>query len=254
MFHVYTFIFILTRVFANATLKTIQDSFLLKGVDYLPKVKKGYFEDKKNSILDVAEKICMNKPLNKLTMKDIITETGLSPGAVYASFSDIDEVIIALVNRMSIEVNFISAVEEILLAGDNPEVVIKKLINYLINLINSSVTTYGKTLSELVFVAVDKDRGEKIMQGIHEIQMYEYIRDTLVKVISENIRNGYFKPLVTEESIYALIFSFMDGLVRGLSLVKNYKLENLPMGVTFEEKDLSTAITDSVIFLLKQGR
>jgi len=220
----------------------------------LPKVKDGYFEDKKNSILDVAEKICINKSLNKLTMKDVITETGLSPGAVYASFSDIDEVIIALINRMGKAVDFVNAVEEILQTGDSPEAVIKSLMDYFINLTHSSVETYGKILSELVYVAVEGDRGEKIIQGINEAQMYSYIRDMLVKVINENIENGYFKPIVSERSIYALILSFMDGLMRDLSLVKSYNIGNIPMGVTFEEKDLSKAITDSIIFLLNQGK
>ena len=220
----------------------------------MPKVKDGYFEDKKNSILDVAEKICINKSLNKLTMKDVITETGLSPGAVYASFSDIDEVIIALINRMGKAVDFVNAVEEILQTGDSPEAVIKSLMDYFINLTHSSVETYGKILSELVYVAVEGDRGEKIIQGINEAQMYSYIRDMLVKVINENIENGYFKPIVSERSIYALILSFMDGLMRDLSLVKSYNIGNIPMGVTFEEKDLSKAITDSIIFLLNQGK
>jgi len=223
-------------------------------VNYLPKVKDGYFEDKKNSILDAAEKICMSKSLNKLTMKDVITETGLSPGAVYASFSDIDEVIIALINRMSAAVDFVSAVEEILQTSGSPEAIIKSLMDYCINLIHSSIETYGKILSEVVYVAVDGDRGEKIIQGIDEVQMYYYIRDTLVKIINENIENGHFRPIVSEKSIYALIFSFLDGLTRDLSLVKSYKVENIPMGVTFEEQDLSKAITDSIIFLLNQGR
>ena len=220
----------------------------------MPKVKDGYFEDKKNSILDVAEKICMSKSLNKLTMKDVIIETGLSPGAVYASFSDIDEVIIALINRMGKAADFVNAVEEILQTSTSPEAVIKSLMDYFINLTHLSIETYGKILSELVYVAVEGDRGEKIIQGINEVQMYYYIRDTLVKVINENIENGHFKPIVSEKSIYALILSFMDGLMRDLSLVKSYKVEDIPMGVTFEEQDLSKAITDSIIFLLNQGR
>ena len=221
----------------------------------MPKVKEGYFEDKKNSILDVVEKICKDKPLNKVTMKDIITETKLSPGAMYSSFSDIDEVIIALVNRLSNEINFVPVVEEIVNTGNSPEEIIKGLLSYLIELINSSILTYGKIISELAFVAVEAERGKKLATNIHELQMYDYVLGALTKVIDDNIANGYFKPAVSKESIYSLMFAFMDGLVRDLSFVKNYKykVEDLPMGVTFEEQDLPKAIADSVIFLLHQG-
>ena len=219
----------------------------------MPKVKEGYFEDKKNSILDAVERICADKPLNKVTMKDIITETGLSPGAMYSSFSDIDDVIIALVNRLNTGVDFVPRVEQILSEGQNPEDIIKNLLSYLMELINSSILTYGKIISELAFVAVEEGRGKKLKENIREIQMYDYILGTLTKVIDDNITSCYFKPILSKESIYALIFAFMDGLVRELSFAKNYKVDNFPMGVTFEEKDLPKAISESVMFLLHQG-
>ncbi|MDR2971716.1 MAG: helix-turn-helix domain-containing protein [Bacteroidales bacterium] len=48
-----------------------------------PKDNKEFWEDKKNTILDVVENICKKRPLYKLTMKEIIRKTGLNSGTVW---------------------------------------------------------------------------------------------------------------------------------------------------------------------------
>lgn len=215
----------------------------------MPKVNEEYFENKKNAILDAVENICRTKPLYKLTMKDIIEETKLSPGAIYASFSDIDQVIIELINRMSIAVNFMDETAQILQNPNTPEEKIKEICDYFIHLIRSTVTAYGKIFHELNTVITDGIRKEKIEAGMHEAQMYNYVLHALIDTIDENIANGYFKPRTSKESIYVLLFSFLDGFLRDLIYANCYQFD-IPYGVTFEEKDLPEALTASIIFLL----
>ena len=66
----------------------------------MPKVDKSYFEKKKNKILEAAFSVCMKKPVYSVTMSDIISETGLSQGGVYKYFSNIDDIFIALTNKI----------------------------------------------------------------------------------------------------------------------------------------------------------
>lgn len=218
----------------------------------MPKVSAEYFEVKKNAILDTTEKICKTKPLYKLTMKDVIKGTGLSPGAVYASFSDIDEVIIGLINRLSVSVDFESATSEIMKTSNKPEEIIDALLNYLVELIHATITSYGKIFHELNTILSDATRRKKIADEMNEIQMYSFMIDKITGVIKENIASGYFNPIVSEESVYALIFAFFDGLIRDLTLVKCYRVDT-PQAVTFEEKDLPKALVNSVIFLLNHN-
>ncbi|MCL1789678.1 MAG: TetR/AcrR family transcriptional regulator [Oscillospiraceae bacterium] len=216
----------------------------------MPKVKEGYFEDKKNSILDVAERLCLTKPLNKLTMADITKESGFSPGAIYASFSDIDEVIVALINRMSVTADFEGAVTEILGSESTPEEKIKNLFSLVFEMISSTVSVYGKIYNEYTLVAVDVERRKKLESGVTEKQAYSYVQTALMGLIDDNIATGYFKPRTSKGSVYALIIAFIDGIIRDLSLVECYDFGNVPYGVTFKESDLPEAITDSVVFLL----
>ena len=215
----------------------------------MPKVTEEYFEIKKNTILDTAEKICTTKPLYKLTMKAIVTESGLSPGAVYASFSDIDEVIVALINRLSIEVDIVSDIKLILQNRITPEEKVEGLLTYSINLIHNTSITYGKIFCELQTIITDDVRRKKIDNGLREIHTYGYVFNSLILVIEENIANGYFKPITSKESIFSLILVTLDGFIRDFSLSKSYKIE-IPYGVTFEEKDLPNAFAASIIFLL----
>ena len=216
----------------------------------MPKVKEGYFEDKKKGILDVAERLCLTKPLNKLTMADITKESGLSPGAIYSAFSDIDEVIVALINRMSATVDFEGAVTGILKSSSTPEEKIESLFSLVYKMIVSTVSVYGKIYNEFTLVAVDAERRKKLESGITEKQAYSYVQTALMSLIDENIATGYFIPKTSKESIYALIFVFVDGLIRDWSLVECYNFGDLPYGVTFKEKDLAKAMTSAVIFLL----
>jgi AcrR family transcriptional regulator len=182
-------------------------------------------------------------------MKDVIKETGLSPGAVYASFSDIDEVIAALVNRKSAIVNIKEEVEQILQNASTPIVKIERLCGYFHSLIYTTSTTLGKFIFELNIVATDSKRKKKLEDNLHEDNMLSYVLDTLIGVINENIESGYFSPKTSKESIYALIFAFIDGFIRDYTFAKCYGME-IPHGVTFEERDLPKAFSDSIIFLL----
>ena len=218
----------------------------------MPKVKEGYFEDKKNAILDVAEKLCLSKPLNKLTMKDITKESGLSPGAIYAAFPDIDEVIIALINRMSVTADFEGAISGMLQSGSTPEGKIEGLFNIVFEMICSTARVHGKIYNEFTLVAADAGRRKKLESGITEKQAYSHLQTALMGLIEENIANGYFMPKTSKESIYALIIAFVDGVIRDLSLVECYSFGDLPYGVTFKEKDLPKAAAEAVIFLLNK--
>jgi transcriptional regulator with XRE-family HTH domain len=218
-----------------------------------PKDNEGYWEDKKNSILDVVETICKKKPLYRLTMKEVIRKTGLNSGTVYVIFSDIDEVIIALANRMKISVDSVSAVNKILQEKKTPEEKIEALINYSLELILSTISAYGKIAFELSIFAIDTVRLEKISKGIPGLKMHNYAFITLFNVIEENIKNNYFKPSYSKESIFIILSSFIDGFVRDLTLKKCYSV-NIPQVSNFEKNDLSKTLTSTILFLLNHEK
>jgi AcrR family transcriptional regulator len=225
----------------------------MKGGTTLPKVNAAYFENKKNLILDTVETICKTKPLYKLTMKDIVETTGLSFGAIYASFSDIDEVLIAFFNRLRRTMDFASDTEKILQTNNPPEEKLRALFSYFLAHARATIDSYGKMHYEMSTVLTDAHRREKILAGIQEKQHYAYGLGVAIELIEENLVNGYFKVSVAKESLYALIIAFFDGIMRDLTLTKCYGFDALNH-VTFEEEDLAETLTAAILSLLTINR
>ena len=57
-------------------------------------------EERKNQIIQAAMKVFSRQGFNEARMDDIVTESGLSKGALYWYFKSKDEIIIAILDRM----------------------------------------------------------------------------------------------------------------------------------------------------------
>ena len=66
----------------------------------MPKVDKEHFERKENLIVDAAIRVCQIKPAYEVTLRDVIRESGISPGGMYCYFSSIDEIFAAISQQM----------------------------------------------------------------------------------------------------------------------------------------------------------
>jgi AcrR family transcriptional regulator len=59
----------------------------------MPKVSQKYLDDRRSEILDAAI-VCFSRDgFHRTTMKDIVRESGLSPGAIYNYFRSKEEII-----------------------------------------------------------------------------------------------------------------------------------------------------------------
>ncbi|MGL5439232.1 MAG: TetR/AcrR family transcriptional regulator [Filifactoraceae bacterium] len=216
----------------------------------MPKVKEDYFENKKNIILDATETICSKKPLYNLKMKDVITETKLSPGAIYATFKDIDDVITGMFQRFGTADIFNQTIENIGKEDVPPHMKLKKLLEEAVTFIQSIPQLEVKLMYEINTLAgADKERGEKLARKLEGVSTAIYI-PTLLNLIETNIELGIFKPSVPKESIYSFIMAFYDGLLRDITFVKCYNFGTDKPMVTFEEKELPIILSKSVLSLL----
>ena len=67
----------------------------------MPKVTQEYKEQMRARILEAAVKAAETRPAYELTMRDVIRSTGLSPGAVYSYYRNIDDLWIDFFNSVS---------------------------------------------------------------------------------------------------------------------------------------------------------
>ena len=95
----------------------------------MPKVSYEYVQEKKNSILEAAIAVCKVKPLYEITMRDIIKASGVSQGGIYRYYSDLDEILIEVINQVNVNADYKHIIDEITDTSNCP---IKQLLNYLI--------------------------------------------------------------------------------------------------------------------------
>jgi len=190
----------------------------------MPKVSAEYINNKKNLILEAALSVCKGKPLYEVTMQDIIKEAGISHGGIYRYFSDIDDVLIALLNKSSDnEEHYKQEIDAIIENPHNANNAVKSIFDFFGKYIKENMITTGKFLFEIEVLLVNHpDRGEKLLSQITKIQTSQYITQRLFKEISEGVQRKEFKPIVPISDIFGFIGTSLDGIVRDSILAKLY--------------------------------
>ena len=66
----------------------------------MPKVTQEYMDNKRRMIVDCAYRVCLRKPVEMVTISDVIAETGLSQGGIYRFYKDLDEILSDMISGM----------------------------------------------------------------------------------------------------------------------------------------------------------
>lgn len=141
----------------------------------MPKVSHEYVLEKKNSILKAAIEVCKVKPLYDITMRDIIKASGVSQGGIYRYYSDLDEILIEVINQVNVNADYKHIIDEITDTSNSPTKTIIKLFNFLGEYMKENVSTVGKIQFELtILFANNPDREKKILSNIYENESGQY--------------------------------------------------------------------------------
>lgn len=213
----------------------------------MPKVNEEYIDKKKTQILDAAFVIFLRKPLYEITMLDVIKEAGLSKGGIYRYFSDIDEVIIALINRETSQNNYKHNVDEILQSTETAEDVIEALFSLLANYIDNSPVAIGKFQFELtVYFSNHPEKAEKFRSRLTEQENGQYLVSALFNKIVEGVNKGELKPAFQLNNIFTYITTSIDGVVNRVVMQKCYGAGSDSIHVI----EIFKIISNSVLYML----
>lgn len=218
----------------------------------MPKVTDEYFEQKKEKIMTAALAVCGKKPVYYVTMSDIVDESGLSPGAVYQSFANIEAVFSAIVNRANSERDYRQEVDEIITLDAPPNIILEKLCEFSEICFSDMLMGYNKILYELeMYVVYDPAKRLMIYDGVNTPSVYTYLIQKTISFISGHVQQGYYNPVIPLPELFAFIISAYDGMMRDVILTKYYpqKPEIIPF-VQFDEKKLINALHLSIRSLL----
>ena len=217
----------------------------------MPKVKDQYLVEKREQILNAAFEVCMEKPLFNVKMKDIIERAGFSHGLVYRYYSNLEEILFALINRATSDFDFSAAVDRILTAGELPECTVYNLIALHVTVTAESVIGFGKIFFELTtMLAGDPDFYERFRNNVKLASNSDYLKLKSYQYVLEQIENGYFTPSQSCEHIFSFISVCIDGIERDMILTRCYALPGFTDGMPLDSEGLLNSLCSSVIFLL----
>ena len=215
----------------------------------MPKVSEEYFDNKRKIILDAALKVFSKKPSYTVSMKDIIKESKLSQGGVYKYYSNIDDIIISLINRNKIEVNPKDIINE---NYNNPEKVIFEFLETYKNCFFETTKEYGKIFFELFpLILNDRSRFKKYVKKINSSVNFVYWIETLFAYFDKKIKEKYFNPIANSQNVYMQIVSILKGIETELILTKYYnKKGEYKIDLETELDDLIETIYKTILFLM----
>lgn len=214
----------------------------------MPKMSKDYFKQKRHKILDAAFIVCMKKPMHEVSMRDVISESGLSQGGIYRYFSNLDEILIELINQKSVECDVKTLVDAAILSDNVPEKVIGELFGVWENAILDSLVGVGKIFYETCLLYVnDQDRLKRFVYE-NRISLEEaYIKEKFFTFISQEISDGYFKPKLSIDDLLSFLITSFDGIVRDLIIIRHYPIDNSPL---LEKNRLIKSLCTAFVLLL----
>lgn len=191
----------------------------------MPKVSNEYLTQKKNLIIDGALNVCRTKPLYQITMKDVIREIGISQGGIYRYFSDVDEILVAVINRCNPNADYRKNIDFIIGNSKTSKDAVESLFTFLGNYMQDNAGTVGKFLFELtVIMAHQPARGRKIQSKIKDGQSGQYFMKQIYQVIRKGISCGEFHPVLSPDAILSFISIAIDGIAFDGSLLTCYEV------------------------------
>lgn len=189
----------------------------------MPKVDEEYFENKRRIILNAAMRVFQRKPAYSVTMKDIVNESGLSQGGVYKYYSNIDEIVVALLNTITVPVKPKELLDKY---SNDPEKAIFELFNAFRKFFFITAKEFGKIMFELQPMFFNNMERLKILKdNINKDIILNYWFGELLIFIDKKIDEKYFTPVLKAHDIYMQIIVAVGGIGNELILNKYYNLD-----------------------------
>ncbi|MEI4828121.1 TetR/AcrR family transcriptional regulator [Bacillus sp. FJAT-53711] len=164
------------------------------------------YEERRNEILDTAERLFVSKGYMKTTVNDILREIGIAKGTFYHYFKSKEEVMDAIILRI---VNTdVAAAKKI---ASNPNI---PVIDKLFQILMAQMPKAGENKEKMIEQFHQPNNAEMHQKSL--VQAIVHLTPVLTEVIEQGIKERVFVTVYPRETIEFLIASaqviFDEGL------------------------------------------
>lgn len=216
----------------------------------MPKVSEEYFEKKKQFIVDAAYKVCLRKPVEMITMTDVIEETGLSQGGIYRFYKDLDEILCDVIAATRTEFNIIDDIENALGSADRLSFSdgVHKIFDILADAMEKHLLDIQKINFDMTVLAINEpERAKKIAGGIRGRGNFEYLATVALPALIKGSADKGLKPRDDPKKIADFISSAYVGIEMNCILSACYK--KAPMAADCRPGPLFDTLARTVVYL-----
>ncbi|MGG2065765.1 TetR/AcrR family transcriptional regulator [Bacillus sp. S14(2024)] len=164
------------------------------------------YEDRRNEILDTAERLFVSKGYMKTTVNDILREIGIAKGTLYHYFKSKEEVMDAIILRI-VNTDVASAKK----IASNPNI---PVIDKLFQILMAQMPKAGENKEKMIEQFHQPNNAEMHQKSL--VQAIVHLTPVLTEVIEQGIKEGVFVTVYPRETIEFLIASaqiiFDEGL------------------------------------------
>ena len=180
----------------------------------MPKVTQEYFDNKRKMIVDCTYKVCLRKPVEMVTISDVIAETGLSQGGIYRFYKDLDAILSDMIAGMRRDYNFTDSLDEVV--ADKKlsfEEVTRRICGILADSMEAHLMDIQKINFDLTVLAINEpERAAKIIKGIKEKGNMEHLATVIFPYLFKSCEMNKLKPKHDSMDLYHFISSAYVGI------------------------------------------
>ncbi|AWX54305.1 MULTISPECIES: TetR family transcriptional regulator [Brevibacillus] len=171
-----------------------------------PKVSDEYKTKKKTELLQAAKRVFITKGYTRATMQDVMDEAGVSRGALYAYFDNLEHLYLELLQfEDQQDVQFFTPI-----AGETSWNQITKWVYKQQVEIENIEQTLSQANSEFFLSLKDQQKQQSYP---YITTRYEKMVDVLIAFFAHGTATGEFKPQLPPEAIARYLISVIDGLM-----------------------------------------
>lgn len=190
----------------------------------MPKVTQEYFDNKRRKIVECAYHVCLRKPVEMVTISDVIAETGLSQGGIYRFYKDLDEILSDMITNMRRDYDITGRLDEAVADKTASfEVITRRICRVLGEAMEAHLMDIQKINFDLTVLAINEpERAEKIIKNVKGKGNMDHLAKVIFPYLFKASAEHRLEPIHDPMELYQFISSAYVGIETNCILTACY--------------------------------
>ena len=190
----------------------------------MPKVTQEYFDNKRRKIVECAYQVCLRKPVEMVTISDVIAETGLSQGGIYRFYKDLDEILSDMITNMRRDYDITGKLDKAVADKTASfEVITRRICRVLGEAMEAHLMDIQKINFDLTVLAINEpERAEKIIKNVKGKGNMDHLAKVIFPYLFKASAEHRLEPIHDPMELYQFISSAYVGIETNCILTACY--------------------------------